>query len=162
MDFCCAFSGCFYHFKNNLFHKLFWLCFPENPIFFIKSNVAFKQTLSKRTINIFCIIILLRRRYNVYQRNIFSNPSCCFAHRSLVSLVSWQGGGCVQGFFLWTNVLWIHEKTHTKFCGKEGCFPLGFGGTVILVFGMLCSLWYWKMILLCRVGLSTDMNPFYK
>lgn len=33
--------------------------------------------------------------------------------------------------------------------GKQGCFPLLFGGT--LVFGILCGLWYWKMLLLRRV-----------
>lgn len=46
----------------------FWLYFPENHIIFIKSNVVFKQILSKRRTNIFCITLLLKGRHSVYQR----------------------------------------------------------------------------------------------
>lgn len=43
------------------FSQDFWLYFPENSVAFIKSNIASKQILSKRTGNIFCTIICERR-----------------------------------------------------------------------------------------------------
>lgn len=58
--FYCAYNGGFHYCKDSFFTSFFWFIFLKKMVTFIKILVTFKQIISKRTINIFCINILLK------------------------------------------------------------------------------------------------------